>query len=135
VFYSFDLLVPADTPEDDPVELTAELCYGIIHQVRIVFPRGLKAMVGIRVYRYEHQIYPSREDFDLRGDGMTVTFEDRYPLLEPPFNLKLRGYSPGTTYNHTITFRFGVLFPSAFPEYRPQPPIITRHGSLEEMLS
>lgn len=133
MFYSFDLLIPANTLEDDPEELIAELSYGIIHQVRIVFPRGLKSMVGVRVYRFEHQIYPSREDFDLRGDGMPVSFEDRYPLLESPFNLKLRGYSPGTTYPHIISFRFGVLLPSAFPEYRFQPPVITHLGSLEEV--
>jgi hypothetical protein len=86
-----------------------ELTYGIIVYIAVVHPRGCKAMVETRIYRFEHQIFPNNSDEAAKGDGVVEGGELHYPLLESPFILRLRGTSPGTTYAHSIPIHFNVL--------------------------
>jgi hypothetical protein len=109
VWYHYTLEVPANTPATEPVWKDIELTYGIIVYIAVVHPRGCKAMVETRIYRFEHQIFPNNSDEAAKGDNVVEGGELHYPLLESPFTLRLRGISPGTTYAHSIPIHFNVL--------------------------
>jgi len=109
MFYSFEVVVPADTGEDAPVEQTLKLTRGVIHLVEVRFKYGPNFMVGARLYHEGHQLYPTNPDEDIREDGRAVVFPDYFPLDIAPYALKVRAYSPNTTYPHTIYIRVGVL--------------------------
>jgi len=109
MFYDFEILVPIDTKETDPVEETLKLTKGVLHQVEVRFKYGPNFMVGVRIYHEGHQLYPTNPDSDFRDDGRAIVFADHFPLDIAPYSLKVRAYSPDTAYPHTIYIRIGVL--------------------------
>jgi len=111
MFYNFAITVPAGTTEAEPIEQELDLTYGVIHQVGVRFRRGTDFRVGCRIYRFEHQVWPTNTDEDFRDDGREIFFKEHYELKEAPYNLKVRAYSPTATYGHKIYIRIGVLPP------------------------
>lgn len=111
MWHHFTLEVGANTTEDEPEEKELGLTYGIIRYIAVVHPRGCKAMVETRIYRFNHQIFPNNSDEAAKGDGVVEGGEVYYPLLEPPHVLRAIGISPGTSYPHDIPIFISVLPP------------------------
>ncbi len=109
MFYEYDLTVPANTPAASPAELTAVLNVGTITRVEIQFPPGCNGMVSVAVDHWGRQLWPGDPDEDIAGGGSIVAWEEDFDLEDEPYELTLRGWSPGTTYQHVITFRFALL--------------------------
>jgi len=124
--YRWSLTVPAGTLALAPVKAAFTICPGIITEVEVFFPAGSAGTVYGQVWYHERVIFPSSPDMAFRGDDTHITFNDRFPVLEPPFELELRGWAPSATLDHTFfvevsvrTFEelFGVLAsPVALPE-------------------
>ena len=130
MFYRYALLVPADTPENAPVEQEIELPPGIIHLVSVKFPKGCHQRVYFAVYQGASKVFPLSPDrLDntsgyataalrlqqrdamrgyLCGDDEEIVFKE-HVVNKHGFHWKLVGFSPGATYAHIITVRFGVL--------------------------
>lgn len=111
MFYNFAVKVTAGKTEAEPEEQELELTHGVIHLVEVRFRRGTDFRVGCRLFRFEHQIFPTNPDEDLRDDGRAITFNEHYELLEAPYTLKVKAYAPTAGYDHTIYIRIGVLPP------------------------
>lgn len=111
MFYDFPITVPALRAEDDPVEEELKLTHGVIHRVEVRFRRGTDFRVGLRIYRWEHQLYPTNPDSDFKDDGRAIVFDDHYRLTVEPYSLKVRAYAPTATYPHVVYVRIGVLPP------------------------
>lgn len=109
MFYHYTLTVPKDTPEADPEIKELELTFGVIKYIGVLHPTGCKAMVGVRIFRFEHQIFPNNPDEASRGNGNIEGGEVHYPLIEPPFTVKVKGDSPGTSYSHDMPILINVL--------------------------
>jgi len=109
VFYCWDITIPKDTEEDDPVTQTLKLSKGVITRLDVKFPAGCHGMVGIRITRYEAPLVPLARESWLTGDDETVPTEGYYELFEAPSQLKFVGCSPDTDYPHTISVRVQVL--------------------------
>lgn len=109
MFFEIPLLITADTPEAEPATVDAELCAGIISRVSLQFPHGCSGMVYVSIWRGGHPLWPTNIDEGFAGEGVIIDFPERYELSETPYTLELRGWSPDTTYNHTVTVRFTVL--------------------------
>lgn len=109
MFYEIPLLIPPDTPEAEPATTPAALCSGVISRVSLQFPHGPSGMVYVSIWRGGHPLWPTNIDEGFAGEGVIITFPESYELNEPPYTLELRGWSPGTTYEHTITVRFTIL--------------------------
>ena len=58
--------------------------------------------------RYEQQIYPLNRHGAFLGDDHRITFDDRYPLLQHPYLVRLRGWAPSATLDHTIYVDFTI---------------------------
>jgi len=130
VWYHYTLKVPANTLDTEPEWKDIELTHGIIVYCAVVHPRGCKAMVETRIYRFNHQIFPNNSDEAAKGDGVVEGGELHYPLLEPPYTLRLRGISPGTSYPHNIPVHFNVLPLEVAEPWRHEPPLLTRIARL-----
>ncbi len=130
MWYHYTLEVPADTPEAEPEWKEVELTHGVIVYIAVVHPRGCKAMVGTRIYKHTHQIFPNNADEAARGDDVVEGGALHYPLLEPPYTLRLRGASPGTNYAHSIPVYCNVLPAEVAEPWRHEPPLLTRIARL-----
>jgi hypothetical protein len=109
MFFRYTLTVPADTKEDAPVELYCDLTHGIITGVWVGFPRGCAGLVKLRIYRYEHQAWPTNPAEAFAWDNFVYHFEERFELYQPPYQLILRAYSPDSQHDHEIMAAFEVF--------------------------
>ena len=109
MFYDYAVLIPAGTPEDDPVEQELNLTHGIIHRVEVEFPAGCRGYAYLAIYHREHQAFPTNINEAFNGEGYTIPIDEYFDLTEPPHNLLVRGWSPNAIYPHTITVRIGIL--------------------------
>jgi len=109
MFYSWDITVPADTPESAPLMQFLPLTKGVITNVNIRFPAGCHGLVKIRLLRFEHALEPLNRDDWITGDDEPINISEFYELKESPARLKFVGYSEGSFYPHVITVRVTVL--------------------------
>lgn len=109
MFFAWDILIDAGTPESEPVTQILKLSSGIIVKVDIKFPDGCHGAVKVMLLRNEQQLIPLNRDSWLTGDAETVTTPEYYELTESPTQLKFLGCAPGTSYDHTVTVRITIL--------------------------
>ena len=109
MFYEFDITVPANTPALTPVSSTLKLTHGVIHRVEVQFLAGCSGLVHAQIYQGGHQLYPTNPDGSFKGDSYVVAFDTYYLFESAPYDLKVLAWSDGTTYEHTITVRIGIM--------------------------
>lgn len=109
MYYDVSFTVPAGRTKDLPYEEEVKLCRGIIYRVEVGFPPGCVGMVHLQIRQAVHQIWPTNPQGSFNANGYTVAFDEQQELLVEPYILQLVGWSPGTTYPHTLEIRFGVL--------------------------
>lgn len=109
--FSYKITVPKNTGKYSPEKLIVPLENGIITQVAIFIPDGQKETTHIRMKYHEAQLYPLNRGEWYQGDGSTIIFDDRFPMVVVPYELKIEGYNESTLYDHDILFNFNVLKP------------------------
>lgn len=109
MWFHYTLTVPAGRAEADPVEKELGLTYGVIKHISIPWDMATNNLVKVRIYRFEHQIFPINSDEPACGKGFVEGGDEHLELLEFPYVLKARGYAPGTTYDHDVTILINVL--------------------------
>lgn len=128
--------IPPNTLETVPLKHILKLTYGIIHKVSIGFPRGCCGLAHLKIYRSEHQIFPTNVEASFAFDNANIEWQEHYPLLGKPFEIELFGWNNDTLFSHTITVRIAVVgslstvltrsanksgspgaIPSLYPEY------------------
>ena len=111
--YNFGLPIPKSTVITDEVISKVTLNYGILRKIDIFFPDGCAGLVGVRIMRWNNQIFPSNPDEYYIDNDYHLSFEEYYPILEYPFTFELRGYNEDDFRQHEIGFRFLVINPKA----------------------
>lgn len=109
MLYEFDLVVPANTAKASPAELVARLVPGTVTMVAVQYPAGVRGLVHTRVLRGGLQVWPTGADQTFKANNYVITWQEDYDLLDEPLEFVLQGWSPGTAFSHTITFRFALL--------------------------
>jgi len=104
MLYTKTLTVPANTPSDAPVETTIVVKHPVVTKLGVHFPSGCVGMVKVAVFYGKLQIWPSKEGEWVSGDDVTIWDEPFFELPERETTLTLKGYSPGTSYDHDVTF-------------------------------
>jgi len=107
--YVIDLTVPKDTQQTNPKEETVKIEEEVIVAIECHFPPGCRGMVYTACYYGEEQLFPRPYGSYLHGDGETIRWEEYYELPHTPCVLTIRGWSPGTSYDHTVTWRINAL--------------------------
>jgi hypothetical protein len=111
MFYSFDLQIPANTPEAHPVSLDCPVSSGVVNRVMVIFPIGVATLAHVRVFRSSHQLWPSNLDGSFASDGEFLDFAENYPVMDLPHEFTFSGWNDDDTYAHTITLRIGITAP------------------------
>lgn len=106
MLFDFDLTVLPATPKASPAEQLVTLTRGKITRIGVFFPPGPATLVHCVVRHNLHQLTPANYDGDLNYDDITVYTELDYELVDPPYELRLLGWSPTAVYQHVITFSF-----------------------------
>jgi hypothetical protein len=109
MFYDFAVVIPAGTPENSPVEQKLKLTAGLIIRIDVEFPAGCRGYVFATVMVGGHQLYPTNPEGAMNTEDFTVQAYDFYPLLEAPYQLKARAWSPDADYQHTLTVRVDLV--------------------------
>lgn len=109
MWFHYTLPVPAGKPESDPVEKELNLTYGVIKWISIPWLSGPNSLVFVRIYRFEHQIFPINSDEAACGDSFVEGGQEHLEMFEPPFVLLARGYAPDTKHDHKVTILINVL--------------------------
>ena len=109
MLYTADVVVSAATSEANPKTQILKIARGIISWVSVQFPSGCNGLVYCTIAHHEHQIAPSTEKMTMSGNGVPIEWNEYYECYQPPYELKIKAWSPDTEYNHTISVRVAVL--------------------------
>jgi len=85
-----------------------KLTHGILTKLEVGFPAGCAGLVGLRVLRGAHQLFPMVEGEWFVTDDFTIAFPIKQELESVPRTLKIEGYNGDEDNNHTITLRLSV---------------------------
>jgi hypothetical protein len=108
VLLTFPLTIPANTQASAPHEEEIALTHGVVTHVEVEFHPGCNGLVSAYVRDGLHQVWPTTADSKFHTDGATISWNEYHEMFKPPFKLVIGGYSPGTTYDHEIIFRFEI---------------------------
>jgi len=125
-FYEFDVTSPANTLQAAPTEVLAKLVPGVVTQVEVQIPLGVKGLTGSQVWRGDHQLWPSNPGGYFKGDNVRISWLDQYDLDDEPLTLRLRAWNNDDSFPHTITFRLALLPLAQAAELRAAPGILRR---------
>ena len=109
MFYDFAVTIPAGTTQASPKEERLKLSHGIIHTFRLYFPPGPRGEVNLAIFDALHQVWPTNSGGAFNADNVYISFDDYYELLNAPYELVAKGWSPSADYSHTIRVEIGLL--------------------------
>ena len=117
MFYSFALVIPANTPQSSPASLSCKLTAGTIERVDIQFPAGCAGLVHVSINHLLHQLAPNNPDGTFSSDGQTISFGEDYPLKAAPYAVTFKGWNDDDTFPHTITLWLSIRRPGIVPDW------------------
>jgi hypothetical protein len=107
VHYTKELTVPANTGAGTPASTTIDLPAGVLQRITIFFPPGCSRLTHVTIYDGATQVYPKTASTDYAEDAKEVVINDMV-IYDAVKTLTLKGWSPGTSYQHKVTFNFQV---------------------------
>jgi len=66
-------------------------------------------MVNVQIYYGDTQVWPETLGESFAADDETVSFPEYYRIPYKDYEFRAKLWSPGTSYNHKITIRMGIL--------------------------
>ena len=100
--YYSSLTIPAGTLASAPASDKFSVSAGRITEVELLFPPGSAGLAFLQIFYNARQIYPTSIGEYFRGDDHLINWSDEYELVDEPYELELRGWSPDAIYDHTI---------------------------------
>lgn len=100
--YSASLTVPAATAAVSPVSTNLVLPAGMLQQITINFPPGCARMTFIQIYDGATLVYPKTAGASYCEDAYTVVISTMQ-IFDTSKTLTIKGWSPGTSYQHVVT--------------------------------
>jgi hypothetical protein len=117
-FQTASLSTPASTTKASLNTVQVPLPAGVITWVGVLFPLGCAGLAHARILRSNHQIWPADLDADLASNGLVVSWDEHYPVLDTPHELLFHTWSDDDTYPHTLTLYVEIEDPSISIERR-----------------
>ena len=109
MFYEVQLTIPAGTLASAPVKALMAVHPGKVHAVEVIFPDGCTWDVSVVIYLWSQQVWPSNPQAAFHGNNERIAFSEDFLLDQKPFEFEVRGWAPGTRYEHVPIVRIGVL--------------------------
>lgn len=108
MWYRGSITIPAGTARKDFEFANVPVCPGQIAKFYRLFAPGCSGMVHLQVYHQTRQVFPTTPGESYIGDGSEILGDATIDVYEPPYVLQLRGWSPDTTYPHTVAVEFYI---------------------------
>lgn len=121
MFYDFSFTVPTTATAAVRATKDLKLTYGVVHRITMFWWPGPHGLVHVVITQGGHQVLPTNPDESFHYDNYTHVMDERIPVLEAPYTLRLEGWAVGCDYDHEVKVGVGILPPEAFPEYQKQP--------------
>ena len=109
MFYETELTIPAGRTEANPIEGILKVTHGIIHHVEVEFRSGTDFTAWVKLNLREVTLFPTNPDGWFKADGRAIVFNDYRPVFSAPYEIKIVGCAPSSTYDHTVYVRIGIL--------------------------
>jgi hypothetical protein len=138
VVHCFEITVPANTPQDNPIKVPVEIKEKVIHSLEIRIPPGHLGQTGLQIWYGldqiwpkpskvygvpEEEIKPGWEKIDqlpdgtwvvlarewFIGDSEVIDFTDYWQCPEVPCILTIKAYNLAEDFDHTFYIRIGAL--------------------------
>lgn len=109
MLFQADITIPKNTTEAIPTIVMLGIAKGIITKIMVRPRPGHAALAHLVILHHETQIAPSTTNMDFHGDTFPIDWEEYYESYEPPFELKLKGWSDSQRYAHTFDVYVAVL--------------------------
>lgn len=109
MIFTKEVVVTTAKTKADPEVATLKIAHGIITWVSVLFPTGCNQTVHGIILHHGHQIFPSTEGMTLTGDTFPIQWDEYYESYQPPYELKIKLWSVGASYDHKVTIRVAVL--------------------------
>jgi len=114
VIYVTDVEIAAETEKASPDLVVLKVTRGLVYRVEIEFPLGCEGLAGVQVYDGGFQVWPINPGEWLKKAHGTISFDDLYLKLQPPYQFTIHGYNSDDTYTHTPIVRIGLVSPEAY---------------------
>jgi len=106
--YEISLTIPANTPEDAPVEKKLEIEGAILGKIHFLIPAGHHALARLAIFYGIDQIFPEETGTWLRGEDESFSMRLNWPLPEYKTTITFKGWNEDDTYPHTFYLRLEV---------------------------
>jgi len=103
--YEVSLTVPANTPEDAPVEKTLEIEGDVVTKVEFAYPAGCWGLVRSACFYGIKQLWPAEAGTWFTAENYTISFNPAWDLPEREVELTFKGWSEDDTWPHKLIFR------------------------------
>lgn len=100
--YRTALTIAAGQTQADPAWVDLDVEYGYITEVELLFPAGHAGLTFVQIYHQSRQIFPLTPGEAFRGDDHVVQFDEKFPILEVPYTVRVKGWAPDATLAHTV---------------------------------
>lgn len=111
MWYRGSLTVPLNTLAAAKESALVEVCPGTITRFYRLFPPGCAGLVHLQVFYQTRQIFPTTPGQSYIGDASEILGDASVTLDEPEYVLELRGWSPGSAYEHILYCEFYIARP------------------------
>jgi len=108
MIYVFDFETTNKYTASNKLKTVLELEKGVTYKMDIVFPPGPAHLLHVQIRDALHSVWPTNPDADFAGDNHTITFDDEYPIVEPPYQLAAYTWNLDDTHVHRVIIRIGV---------------------------
>jgi len=109
MLFTAHVTVETTHTESNKKEQILKIAHGIITWVSVFHQEGSNCMVHAAIFHHEHQVFPSTEGMTIVGDGTPVEWIEYYESYQPPYELKIKAWGVGTSFDHTFHVRIAVL--------------------------
>jgi len=119
MIYVFDFETAITYGASNKLKTVLELSRGVTYKIDIVFPPGPAHLLHVQIRHALHAVWPTNYDVDFAADNETITFNDEYALLEPPYQLVAYTWNLDDTHVHRVIIRIGIRRPTPEEEKVP----------------
>lgn len=100
--FQINLVIPALTSSDAPIEASQLLDVGTLDSIDVRFPDGCVSLVHFAAKLKQFQLVPWNQDGSIASNDHVVHSDLDYPITQPPMELYLYAWSEDDTYTHTL---------------------------------
>lgn len=106
--YFYPVTIDKNVLSTSPSISELKLTKGTIDYISIFFPFGCAGLVGVQLWQYGYQLFPTNRLGWYLGDNILIPFQTIVDMSEEPFNLYAKLYNEDDLYQHTVYFNINM---------------------------